>query len=73
MWVFVSHIFVVYRRIRVQDVVRNSSRALVSKDILAERLPILLLYSMARSTAILAHDTFAFAHQDDFKDRPTDQ
>lgn len=73
MWVLVSHIFVVYRRIRVQDVVRNSSRALVSKDILAERLPILLLYSTARSTAILAPDTYAFVHQDDFKDRPTDQ
>ena len=37
----------VYRRIRVQDAVRNSSRALVSKDMLAERLQMPLLYSMA--------------------------
>ncbi|KAL2043748.1 hypothetical protein N7G274_003267 [Stereocaulon virgatum] len=57
----------VYRRIRVQDAVRKSSRALVSKDMLAERLQMPLLYSMARSTAILAYDMYAVAHKDELE------
>jgi CHAT domain-containing protein len=57
----------VYRRIRVQDAVRNSSRALVSKDMLAERLQMPLLYSMARSTAMLAYDMYAVAHKDELE------
>lgn len=55
----------VYRGIRRQDAIRNSSRALISKDLLAERLNIPLLYNMARSAAILAYDTYSLTNQAD--------
>ena len=55
----------VYQRIRRQDAILNCSRALISKDLLAERLNMPLLYNMARSAAILAYDTYSLTNQDD--------
>ena len=53
-----------YRRIRIQASVRSSSRALMSKTMLAQDLNMPLVYEVARCAALVAHKQYQPARQD---------